>query len=196
MSEVLALQNLPKGHKRIPYSKNDASVKSRGTWRFFYTNSMIFTTSRSVLLLRQEECRHPPHHHQRRKNLRMIQELQCICWAKGIWAPMKRTLWKGPDSQQWSWRPTGKCKHSRKHRFMFTIWDFSWLCKYSMKRQPSSRLENSAKTTDIPMRGSAAKSHGWPKMGRQSLAESTIKYPLLFQDCESIQVAVHLQRRH
>ena len=35
-----------------------------------------------------------------------------------------------------------KCKHSRKHKFLFTIWDYSWLCNYSMKRQPFYRSEN------------------------------------------------------
>ena len=33
MSVVLALQNLRRGHKRIPCSQNDAPARSRGTWQ-------------------------------------------------------------------------------------------------------------------------------------------------------------------
>ena len=38
------------------------------------------------------------------------------------------------------------------------------------------RLENSAKTTDIPMSGSTVKNHGWPKRRRQLHSKRTISY--------------------
>ena len=44
-----------------------------------------------------------------------------------------------------------KCIQTRKHKFSFTTSISSWQCNYSKKRLLFSRLENSAKTTDIPM---------------------------------------------
>ena len=56
----------------------------------------------------------------------------------------------------------GKCKQMRKHTCMFTILASSWLCNYSRTPLQFYRLENSARTTEIPMSGKAVKSHGWP----------------------------------
>ena len=64
---------------------------------------------------------------------------------------------KGPDTPEWSRRPMGKCKLSNRHKCMFTILVYSWQCNSSMTRLLFYR---SAKITDIPMRGSTAKSHG------------------------------------
>ena len=55
---------------------------------------------------------------------------------------------------------------------------YSWQGNYSMRRQLFYRSENSAKTTDIPMSGSASKSHGWPKKGGQLNAKLRTTYLL------------------
>ena len=57
-------------------------------------------------------------------------------------------------------------------------------------------LGKSAKTTDIPMSGSAVKSHGWPKTGRQFHAKRTTSFLMLFQGYPPVLVAIRRQHRH
>ena len=57
---------------------------------------------------------------------------------------------------RWLW-PMRKCKQTRKHKYASTTLISSWQCNYSNKRLLFHRLENSAKTTDIPMSGSTVK---------------------------------------
>ena len=122
ISEVLALQNLQKGHKKIPCNKNDAPAESHGTWLKIRTSSVIWTKLRSLLLLKQGECRHFFHYYPRRENSWLIQELQCTGWAKKFWAQMKRAFCNGSDSQQWSWWLMERCKHSRRHNSFSRSW--------------------------------------------------------------------------
>ena len=75
-------------------------------------------------------------------------------------------------------------------------WISSWQCNYSKKRLLFYRLVNSAKTTDIPMSGSAVKNHGWPKRGRQLYAKRTTSYLLLFQGYPPVLGAIRRQHRH
>ena len=72
------------------------------------------------------------------------------------------TLRRSRNPQRW-WQPMEKCKQTKKHKYTITILISSWRCKYSMTRLLFYRLENSAKTTHIPVSGSAVKNHGWPK---------------------------------
>ena len=73
---------------------------------------------------------------------------------------------------------------------------WSWQCNYSKKRLLFYRLENSAKTTDIPTSGSVVKNHGWPERGRQLYAKRTTSYLLLFPGCPPVLVAIRRQHRH
>ena len=61
--------------------------------------------------------------------------------------------------QRWG-RPTRKSKQTREHKYTFTILISSGRCKYSMTRLQFYHLENSAKNTDLPVRGPAVKNHG------------------------------------
>ena len=90
----------------------------------------------------------------------------------------------------------GKCRQTNKHKYTFTIWIFSWQCNYSKKRLLFYRLENSAKTTDIPVSGSAVKSHGWPKRGRHVYSKRTTSYLLSFQGYPPVLGATRRQHRH
>ena len=92
---------------------------------------------------------------------------------------MNWILREHPRTPLWWVRPMRKCKQTRKHKKTFTIWISSWRCKYSMTRLQFHHLENSAKNTDVPTTGSAVKSHGWQKKGRQWNAKRTIFVPLV-----------------
>ena len=49
-----------------------------------------------------------------------------------------------------AYKPTEKCTPKRRHKCTFNILISSWKCSYSQKHLLFYRLENSAKTTDIP----------------------------------------------
>ena len=51
MSVVLALQNLRKGHNKIPCNNKDAPAESRGTWRKFFSSTRIWIGLRFSLLM-------------------------------------------------------------------------------------------------------------------------------------------------
>ena len=88
-------------------------------------------------------------------------------------------LCEDPGTSLWCLQPVAKCIQTRKHKYTFTTSISSWQCNYSKKRLLFHRLENSAKTTDIPMSGSAVKNHVWPKKGRQLCAKRTTSYLLV-----------------
>ena len=99
-------------------------------------------------------------------------------------------LREDPGTSLWCLQPMAKCIQTRKHKYTFTTSISSWQCNYSTKRLLFCRLENSAKTTDIPMSGSAVKNHIWPKKGRQLHAKRTTSYLLLFQGYPPVLVLV------
>ena len=110
MSVVLALQNLRKGHKRIPCSKNDAPAKSCGTWLKFYFSSRIWIKLRFILLLKQGQCRPP----------QMPEESEVVDSGASMHMLSKRDLSSDEDTLKRSRHPTvvmtakGKCNHSRR----------------------------------------------------------------------------------
>ena len=65
---VFTLQNLGKGHKRIPCNKNDASSESRWVLTKFCTSSVNWSKLRSICLLKQGKCLHPLHKCPKKKN--------------------------------------------------------------------------------------------------------------------------------
>ena len=105
-------------------------------------------------------------------------------------------LREDPGTSLWCLQPMAKCIQTRKHKYTFTTSISSWQCNYSTKRLLFCRLEHSAKTTDIPMSGSAVKNHIWPKKGRQLHAKRTTSYLLLFQGYPPVLVATRRQHRH
>ena len=56
---------------------------------------------------------------------------------------------------------------------------YSWLCDYSTKRLLFYRLENSAKTTDIPVSGSAVKNPRLTKEGKTIFCKTDKFVPLI-----------------
>ena len=95
----------------------------------------------------------------------------------------------GAYSQWWSAykrRSTSIRSRSKSIRDSAITWRNACCC----------RLENSAKTTDIPMSGSAVKNHGWPKRRRQLHAKLTTSYLLLFQGYPPVLGAIRHQHRH
>ena len=95
----------------------------------------------------------------------------------------------------WWLRPVEKCKRGSTS-FCSRSWSLRDKCNFSKERLLFYRLENSAKTTGIPMSESAVKSRDWPNRGRQLNAKPTISYRLLFSGCAPILVAIRLQHRH
>ena len=70
---------------------------------------------------------------------------------------MDCTLCEDPGTPLWCLQPMEKCIQTRKHKYTFTILNYSRQCNFLKKRLLFYRLENSAKTMDIPMSRSAVK---------------------------------------
>ena len=83
------------------------------------------------------------------------------------------------DTPLWCLQAMVKCIQTRKHKFSFTTSISSWQCYYSKKRLLFCRLENSAKTTDILVCGSAVKNHGWPKEWKTIICKTDNFVPLV-----------------
>ena len=182
MNVVLARQNSEKDHMRRLWTKKDASTKQRGDWRKYYKLKSADKATFFILLFEARVMPAP--------TSKSSEEREFVVDSGASMHRMSKQDSGSDelDSLRRSRNPTvvltanGEM-HTNEEAQVF-VHDLNLCVTVQLLDETPTvlyRLENPAKTTDIPMSGPAVKSHGRPKKGKQLHAQRTTSYLLSFQ---------------